>query len=106
MTSYLVDAVLLATSWRVGLVYRELKRLRSLQGQYQSAINASVQALEKVRGVIEALRLEAGAKPADEMLFKPAASRNASSRNASAPSVFVPFGATQAARPVQTAASR
>lgn len=105
MTSYLVDAVLLiallATSWRVGLVYRELKRLRSLQGQYQSAIDASVQALEKVRGAIEALRLEAGAKLVDEMPSKPAAPRNASP-----PSVFVPFGATQATRPVQTAASR
>jgi hypothetical protein len=64
MISFLVDGVLLlallVTTWRVGVVYRELRSLRAHQGQYQAALGESVQALLKAQASIEAVHAEGG----------------------------------------------
>lgn len=113
MTSYLVDAVLLVallvTGWRVGRVSRDIRRLRALQPQYQDALDASVRALDSVRSAIEALRAEAEPRStmAPAVADREPAPRLALARaEPSAHSVFVPFGAAETLRSVNTVASR
>jgi hypothetical protein len=59
MTSYIVDLVLLiallATSARMGAIYRELKRLRGYHGEYKRAFDQTAAALAEARSAVLAL---------------------------------------------------
>src|SRR3954464_2446766 len=62
MTSYLIDFVLITalvfTSWRVGTMYRELRRLRSEESSFHQAVKDADAAINRAANAVVMLRSE------------------------------------------------
>ncbi|MBB3935582.1 hypothetical protein [Aureimonas phyllosphaerae] len=62
MTSWLIDAVLVAallvTSWRTGLMYKELKRLRSEETGFRQALEDADASINRAANAVVLLKSE------------------------------------------------